>query len=48
MNSELLILLFGLSCLVVGSLIGWAGTYYWLLRNSKGDPDSSEGKEWYL
>lgn len=48
MNSDALVLVVGLVCLIVGAIVGWGLTYSWLLRNSASDPDYEEGREWYV
>jgi hypothetical protein len=47
MNNDLLILIIGVVCLVIGGILGWIGTYVWLLRNSDG-VDAGQGEGWYL
>lgn len=37
--SDVAILVVGLACLVVGAIIGAAGVYGWLLKNSNGVDD---------
>jgi len=48
MNSDLLILMFGLSCFSFGAIVGWVGTYIWLLRNTDGVNAAEEGRDWYV